>query len=293
MAPRRPARGSSARGPQKRGGAPARRSRPNDRSKNSFDKPKRSVDRDDLGGGQVEGRQAVRELLIAGRRRVHEVWIATDRDKSDVVDDIVELARANRVPVLEVSRKKLDFAARSEAPQGVLARADSIESVPFDVMIKRRPGKAPFLVAVDGVTDPGNLGAILRVCDGSGVDGVVLPKHRSVHITPTVAKAAVGACEHVPMSLVGGLPTALAKMRDAGIWVVGLDDSADKSLFELGDLAKEGVCLVLGAEGPGLSRLVRERCDLIVSIPMRGRLSSLNVSTAAALATYEVARYRR
>ena len=293
MAPRRPARGSSARGPQKRGGAPARRSRPNDRSKNSFDKPKRSVDRDDLGGGQVEGRQAVRELLIAGRRRVHEVWIATDRDKSDVVDDIVELARANRVPVLEVSRKKLDFAARSEAPQGVLARADSIEPVPFDTLIKRRPGKAPFLVAVDGVTDPGNLGAILRVCDGSGVDGVVLPKHRSVHITPTVAKAAVGACEHVPMALVGGLPTALSKMRDAGIWVVGLDDSADRSLFDLGDLAKEGICLVLGAEGPGLSRLVRERCDLIVSIPMRGRLSSLNVSTAAALATYEVARYRR
>jgi 23S rRNA (guanosine2251-2'-O)-methyltransferase len=241
----------------------------------------------------VEGRQAVRELLIAGRRRVHEVWIATERDKSDVVDDIVQLARANRVPVLEVSRKKLDFAARSEAPQGVLARADSIEPVPFDTMIKRRPGRAPFLVAVDGVTDPGNLGAILRVCDGSGVDGVVLPKHRSVHITPTVAKASVGACEHVPMSLVAGLPTALAKMRDAGIWVVGLDDSADKSLFDLGDLAKEGICLVLGAEGPGLSRLVRERCDLIVSIPMRGRLSSLNVSTAAALATYEVARYRR
>ncbi|MFZ8900404.1 MAG: 23S rRNA (guanosine(2251)-2'-O)-methyltransferase RlmB [Ilumatobacteraceae bacterium] len=293
MAPRRPARGSSARGPQKRGGAPSRRPRPNDRSKNAFDKPKRSDDRDDLGGGQVEGRQAVRELLIAGRRRVHEVWIATDRDKSDVVDDIVQLARANRVPVLEVSRKKLDFAARSEAPQGVLARADSIEPIPFDTMIKRRPGKAPFLVAVDGVTDPGNLGAILRVCDGSGVDGVVLPKHRSVHITPTVAKAAVGACEHVPLSLVGGLPTALAKMRDAGIWVVGLDDSADKSLFDLGDLAKEGICLVLGAEGPGLSRLVRERCDLIVSIPMRGRLSSLNVSTAAALATYEVARYRR
>ena len=306
MAPRRPARGSSARGPQKRGGAPARRGgaggartggraggRSAGRTGLDADRPKKAVERDDLGGGQVEGRQAVRELLIAGRRRVHEVWVASDRDKNDVVDDIVQLARANRVPVLEVSRKKLDFAARSEAPQGVLARADSIEPVPFDTMIKRRPGRAPFLVAVDGVTDPGNLGAILRVCDGSGVDGVVLPKHRSVHITPTVAKASVGACEHVPMSLVGGLPTALAKMRDAGIWVVGLDDSADKSLFDLGDLAKEGICLVLGAEGAGLSRLVRERCDLIVSIPMRGRLSSLNVSTAAALATYEVARHRR
>jgi len=121
---------------------------------------------------------------------------------------------------------------------------------------------------------------------------VVLPRHRAVHVTPTVAKSAAGAIEHVPIAVVGGLPTALAQMRDAGIWVVGLDDAADRSLFDLGDLATEGICLVLGAEGAGLSRLVRERCDLIVSIPMRGRLSSLNVSAAAALATYEVTRHR-
>ncbi|MCB0955839.1 MAG: RNA methyltransferase, partial [Ilumatobacter sp.] len=144
----------------------------------------------------------------------------------------------------------------------------------------------------DGVTDPGNLGALLRCCDGAGVQGVVLPRHRAVHVTPTVAKAAAGAAEHVPMALVGGLPTALARMKEAGIWVVGLDDEADRSLFDLGDLASDGICLVLGAEGAGLSRLVRERCDLIVSIPMRGRLSSLNVSAAAALAVYEVTRHR-
>jgi 23S rRNA (guanosine2251-2'-O)-methyltransferase len=113
-----------------------------------------------------------------------------------------------------------------------------------------------------------------------------------VHVTPTVAKASAGAVEHVPIALVSGLPTTLQRCRDAGIWVVGLDDAADRSLFELGDLAAEGICLVLGAEGAGLSRLVRERCDLIVSIPMIGHLSSLNVSAAAALATYEVARHR-
>ena len=248
---------------------------------------------DDLGGKQIEGRQAVRELLIAGRRRVHEVWVAGDLDESEVVEDIRQLARANRVPVVEVSRKKLEYTARSEAPQGVLAHADPIPAVPIEVMLKRRAGRAPFLVAVDGVTDPGNLGALLRCCDGAGVDGVILPRHRSVHITPTVAKSAVGAVEYVPMALVGGLPTTLARMRELGIWVVGLDDAADKSLFELGDLATEGICLVLGAEGPGLSRLVRERCDLIVSIPMKGRLSSLNVSAAASLATYEVARHRK
>ena len=174
----------------------------------------------------------------------------------------------------------------AEAPAAELPEADLAE------LIRRRPGRPPFLVAIDGVTDPGNLGAIVRNCDGAGVHGVVVPRHRAVHVTPTVAKASAGAVEHVPIALVGGLPAALARMKDAGIWIVGLDDAADRGIFDLGELAAEGICLVLGAEGAGLSRLVRERCDLVVSIPMRGRVSSLNVSAAAALATYEVARHR-
>jgi 23S rRNA (guanosine2251-2'-O)-methyltransferase len=245
-----------------------------------------------LGGEQVEGRQAVRELLIAQRRKVHEIQLASDLEDDEAVEDIVALARANRVPVAYVARKKLETAARSEAPQGVLARAASIPEVELSAFLRRRSGRSPFLVAIDSVTDPGNLGAIIRTCDGAGVDGVILPRHRAVHVTPTVAKAAAGAVEHVPIALVGGLPAALAQVRDAGIWVVGLDDAADRDLFDLGDLASEGICLVLGAEGAGLSRLVRERCDLVVSIPMRGRVSSLNVAAAAALATYEVARRR-
>lgn len=239
----------------------------------------------------------MRELLIAGRRRVTEVWVATDllegESASDIVNDIVEIARSVRAPVQEVNRKRLEAKARSESPQGVIAFAAPLVETELADLIKRRPGHAPFLVAVDGVTDPGNLGAMLRCCDGAGVDGVILPRHRAVHITPTVAKAAAGAVEHVPMALVGGLPAALARVKDAGIWVIGLDDGADRDLFDIGDLAVEGVCLVLGAEGAGLSRLARERCDVIVSIPMLGRLSSLNVSAAAALATYEIARQRR
>ncbi|MCU1392596.1 MAG: rRNA ((2251)-2-O)-methyltransferase RlmB [Ilumatobacteraceae bacterium] len=245
-----------------------------------------------LGGEQVEGRQAVRELLIAGKRKVKEIWIASDLDINEVIDDIVALARNERVQVLEVNRRKLDAVAKSEAPQGVIAFANSLPEADFNDFLKRRPGRPPFLVAVDGVTDPGNLGALLRCCDGAGVDGVVLPRHRAVHITPTAAKSAAGAVEHVPMAVVGGLPAALARIKDAGIWVIGLDDASDRSLFEITDLATEGVCLVLGAEGAGLSRLARERCDVIVSIPMLGRLSSLNVSAAAALATYEIARHR-
>ncbi|MFZ8997273.1 MAG: 23S rRNA (guanosine(2251)-2'-O)-methyltransferase RlmB [Ilumatobacteraceae bacterium] len=255
-----------------------------------------------LGGEQVEGRQAVRELLIAQRRKVNEIWIAADlrrdgtgrdsRQSDDSVDDIVSLAAANRVPIAWVARKKLEASARSEAPQGVLALAAPLPEVEFTQLLKRRRDRSPFLVAVDGVTDPGNLGAIIRSCDGAGVHGVVVPRHRAVHVTPTTAKAAAGAVEHVPIALVGGLPSALQQMRDAGIWVIGLDDAADRSLFEIDDLATDAVCIVLGAEGAGLSRLVRERCDVLVGIPMLGRLSSLNVSAAAALATYEVARHR-
>jgi 23S rRNA (guanosine2251-2'-O)-methyltransferase len=245
-----------------------------------------------LGGQQIEGRQAARELLIAGHRRVQEIWLSSELAGDDGVADIAELARVGRVPVAYVAKAKLEARARSEAPQGVIAFAAELAEADLDDLLRGRRGHRPFLVAVDGVTDPGNLGAILRNCDGAGVDGVLLRRHRAVHVTPTVAKAAAGAVEHVPIALVGGLPAALTRLRGAGIWVVGLDDAADRSLFDIGDLATDGICIVLGAEGAGLSRLVRERCDAIVSIPMLGRIRSLNVSAAAALATYEVARHR-
>ena len=294
--PRKSARGGSRPGsrPAGRGG-----SRPNPRSRGAGrtgairrdDEPRASRPKT-LGGSQIEGRQAVRELLLAQRRKVQEIWISSELEGDEALDDIVGLARANRVPVSYVARRRLETAARSEAPQGVLARAAEVPEVDLARLIKRREGIAPFLVAVDGVTDPGNLGAIMRSCEGAGVDGIVVPRHRAVHITPTVAKAAAGAVEHVPVAVVPGLPAALARMKDQGIWIVGLDDAADRSLFELGDLAVEGICVVLGAEGAGLSRLVRERCDLICAIPMHGRVESLNVSAAAALAAYEVRRHR-
>lgn len=251
----------------------------------------------------------MRELLIAQRRRVHEIVIADDIERNPVIAEITDLAGAQRVALRRLPRRDIDEMARSEAPQGVIARAEPLAEVLLDEVLVRTqgdgseelsvggvarsvPGDKLFLVAVDGVTDPGNLGAILRSCEGAGVDAVILPRHRAVHITPSAAKAAAGAIEYLTMCVVPGLPTAIQQLRDANVWVVGLDDAADKPLFGLGDLAREHVCLVLGAEGPGLSRLVRERCDLVVSIPMSGALSSLNVSAAAALATYEVVRAR-
>jgi 23S rRNA (guanosine2251-2'-O)-methyltransferase len=197
------------------------------------------------------------------------------------------------VPVREVTRTRLHAEARTEAPQGVIAHAQALTEVDLDVLVGRRgrDGQPPFLLAVDGVTDPGNLGALLRSAECAGVTGVVLPRHRAVHITPTVTKSAAGAVEHLPMALVGGLPNALSQLRERSVWVVGLDAGGDTDLFDL-EVADEAVCLVLGAEGKGLSRLVRERCDAVAGIPLLGELSSLNVAAAGALACYEVTRRR-
>jgi 23S rRNA (guanosine2251-2'-O)-methyltransferase len=219
--------------------------------------------------------------------------IAEDQDNNETLQDIADLANDMKIPVREVTRTKLFSVARTESPQGVLARADEIDDFDLLDLAKRKGanGAPPFLLAMDGVTDPGNLGALLRTAECSGVTGIVLPKHRAVHITPTVTKSAAGAVEYLPMALVGGLPNAINELRAAGVWVIGLDMGGDTDLFNL-TVADEPVCLVMGAEGKGLSRLVRERCDAVVSIPLLGELASLNVSAAGALACYEVTRRR-
>lgn len=244
-----------------------------------------------VGGDQVEGRQAVRELLLVGRRKVREIWVLADAEASPVLEDIRELAEGQRVPVREVGRGRFFSEARCEAPQGVLAKADPLPEALLDDLASRRGSAPPFLVALDGVTDPGNLGALLRSAECAGVTGIVLPRHRAVHVTPTVTKAAAGAVEHLPFAIVGGLPTALQDLRAKGVWVVGLDADGATGLWEL-PAADGPICLVLGAEGSGLSRLVRQRCDEVVHIPLLGSLPSLNVSVAGALACYEVARAR-
>ena len=236
----------------------------------------------------------MRELLAAGRRRVRDVWVSDTADPNHpVVAEILDLAEEARVPVREVSRGRLDAEARSEAPQGVLAHTDALPEADLARLAARRPaGHAPpFLLVLDGVTDPQNFGAILRTAESAGVTGVVVGRHRSVHVTPTVAKAAAGAIEYVPIAVVAGIPAALQALASAGVWTVGLDGDADQLLFDL-ELATEPVALVLGAEGTGLSRLVRDRCDVLAAIPQLGTLSSLNVGAAAAVACFDVARRR-
>ncbi|MDE0162309.1 MAG: 23S rRNA (guanosine(2251)-2'-O)-methyltransferase RlmB [Acidimicrobiaceae bacterium] len=254
-----------------------------------------------MGGEQVEGRQAVRELLLAGRRRTRTVMIAKGLDPAPIVEHIVELAREQRAAVREISRSELDAAARSESPQGVVARADPLPEVDVSELAAAtregaagrdgRPAGAPFLLVLDGITDPGNFGAVLRTAECAGVTGVVLPRHRSARITPTVAKAAAGAVEHLRFSVVPGIPSALRTLSNHDVWTVGLDATGPRPLHDL-DLAGEAVALVLGSEGRGLSRLAAQRCDVLASIPLRGTLGSLNVAAAAAVACFEIARRR-
>jgi 23S rRNA (guanosine2251-2'-O)-methyltransferase len=231
----------------------------------------------------------VRELLIAGTRPVREILLADDIDQAGIIDDIVELAHELDVPVRSVGRKRLAAEAASAAPQGVVARAAPLPEHDLDDLVA---GANPFLVVLDGITDPGNLGALLRTAECAGVTGVILPRHRSAHISPTVTKAAAGAIEHLPMAVVGGIPTALNRLSEAGVLTAGLDAGGTESVFTAFAAADGPIALVLGAEGRGLSRLVRARVDKLVAIPLMGGLNSLNVAAAAAIACFEVVRHR-
>jgi 23S rRNA (guanosine2251-2'-O)-methyltransferase len=234
----------------------------------------------------------VRELLAADRRRVRTVWIATSAEETATLQDIAALAAERQVPVSRVERFRLDQVALTEAPQGVVAWADPVPVVELDALIHANPGgPAPFVLVLDGVTDPHNVGALLRSAACAGATGAVIPKHRSAHLTPSAVKAAAGAVEHLPISLVAGIPSALRVMADAGLWTVGLEVGASARLWDL-PVAGAPIALVVGAEGKGLAKLVRDRCELLVSIHQAGPLDSLNVSAAGALALFEVARGR-
>jgi len=256
-------------------GREAERGRPSDRGRHEGD---------GLGGEQVEGRRAVLELLRAGRRQVRSVSVSSSVRDDPVLDEIRKRAGS---ALQVVGADRIDAIARTDAPQGVVATAAPLRVADLDQLLAA-PGA--FIVALDGVSDPRNLGAVARAAETAGATGLILPKHRSARVTPVVAKAAAGAIEHLPIAL-SGIPTALERAGRAGCWTIGLDGDGDRSLFDL-DLADQRLVLVLGSEGSGLARLTRARCDVIASIPMRGAIESLNVAAAAALACHEIARRR-
>jgi 23S rRNA (guanosine2251-2'-O)-methyltransferase len=234
----------------------------------------------------VAGIHPVRELLRAGRPLI-DIRVAHGRSDSSALHELVTLAQAAGVMVQRVSAEELDALAPGQVHQGVVATAP-----PFPLVDVKRlmghvaaSGRPALLVAVDGVTDPHNLGSIARTAEAVGAHGLIVPERRSVGITTTVEKAAAGALAHLAIAGVTNLVRTLEELGRHGIWSLGLDGDAPSPLAGH-PLASGPVVLVVGAEGGGLSRLVRERCDALVSLPMRGHVGSLNASVAAGVALY-------
>ncbi|HEV2356818.1 MAG TPA: 23S rRNA (guanosine(2251)-2'-O)-methyltransferase RlmB [bacterium] len=235
------------------------------------------------------GRHAVLEALRGGRP-VYRVLVSRTAHGAGPLQDIVETARRRGIPVQPVDPRRLAALAGRLPHQGVAALAGVQALVELDdvLAVARGRGEAPFLILLDGVEDPHNVGAVIRTAEAAGAHGVVVPRRRAAGLTPAVARAAAGATEHVAVAGVGNMAAALERLKAAGVWVVGADPEA-RERYDAGAL-EPPVALVVGAEGRGLHRLVRERCDRLVSIPLHGRIRSLNVSVAAALLLYEVAR---
>jgi 23S rRNA (guanosine2251-2'-O)-methyltransferase len=240
----------------------------------------------------IEGRRPVIEAL-RGARRVERVVVAAGVAERGTLAELLELAAKEGVPVETVPRSVLDEHAETGAHQGVAAVVSQLEPIGLDELLAIPLGgtEPPFVLALDGIEDPHNLGALVRSAEAAGCHGVVLPRHRSAPLSATAVKSSAGALEHVPVAEVANLTRALERLRAAGLWCIGLDGEAESSLFDL-DLADEPVCVVVGGEGAGLHRLVRETCDLLVRIPMAGQVDSLNASVAGALALFEVRRRR-
>ena len=243
-------------------------------------------DREDI----IEGRNAVIEALRAGRG-IDKIFLARgDTDKT--LGHIAARARDAGVVVVEADRRKLDGMSVTKAHQGVVAVAAVREYCALgDILaLSAEKGEAPFVILCDEISDPRNFGAILRAAECAGAHGVVIPKRRSAGLTGVVDKTSAGAAEHLRVARVPNLPAAIAELKEKGLWIYGAAAEGETSLWETDLTVPLG--LVIGSEGEGLGRLVRERCDGLIRIPMKGRVGSLNAATAAGILMYEALRQR-
>ncbi len=238
----------------------------------------------------IYGINAVTEALKA-RGRAFE-WVGMAKERHDLrLQRLIEDCRRLSVPVRFLQRVELDRMAGNAAHQGVVAVTSSKQYSDLDDVVGAKRGQYSLVVVLDGVEDPHNLGAILRTADAAGADGVVIPERRAASVTGTVTKASAGASEHLPIAKVTNIARAVEELKDRNIWTVGLDERGSQTYDAL-DYNMD-CALVLGAEGKGLHDLVKRKCDFLVSIPMLGKVPSLNVSVAGAVVMYEIVRQRR
>ena len=241
--------------------------------------------------GIIEGRNAVIEALRVGAA-IDKIYLAKgETDKT--LGHIASRARDAGIVVVEADRRKLDGMSRTHAHQGVIALAAVREYATVESILAAaaEKGEPPLLVVCDEISDPHNLGAILRTAECAGAHGVIIPKRRSAGLTAVVAKTSAGAVSYIPVARVANIPSLLKDLKKQGVWVFGTAAGGATDLY--GADLKGPAAIVIGSEGSGMTRLVSESCDFLVSIPMKGRISSLNASAAAAILLYEAVRQRR
>ncbi|QWU15767.1 23S rRNA (guanosine2251-2'-O)-methyltransferase [Paenibacillus sophorae] len=240
----------------------------------------------------LAGKHSVLEALRAGRT-LNKIWIAENAQKA-LTAPIVAEARQAGVIIQHVDKRKLDQLAPGLQHQGVVAQAAPYAYAEVEDLLAaaEAKGEPPFLLLLDEIEDPHNLGSILRSADCTGVHGVIVPKRRSAQITATVSRTSAGAVEYVPVARVTNLGQTIDRLKELGIWVVGTDVNTDQDLFG-SDIFTGPVAVVIGNESKGMGRLIREKCDMLLKLPMVGRINSLNASVAAGVIMYEVLRRRR
>ena len=240
---------------------------------------------------QIEGRNPVLEALRAGRP-INKILISKDIERHSSISELLHISKQKKVPVEWVAPAVITARSQLKSSQGMIALASPKEYVDIHDLIEMSSSKKEpaFLVMLDGLEDPHNLGAIIRTADAVGAHGIIIPQRRSVPLTETVAKVSAGAIEYVPVARVVNLNNAIKTLKENNIWVIGIDQDSKKSYTEID--FKLPTAIVIGGEGKGISRLVKENCDEVVSIPMKGRISSLNASVAAAVVLYEVSKQR-
>jgi 23S rRNA (guanosine2251-2'-O)-methyltransferase len=239
----------------------------------------------------IEGRQPVLEALRAGRS-INRILLARDSERHGVVAEILGLARQRGIPFEYVDRNILEKNTSTQVHQGVLAYAAAKEYINLEALlsISRDKGEPPLYCIIDGLEDPHNLGAIMRTADAAGIHGLIIRNRREVGLTPVVAKASAGAIEYVPVARVANIAQTIETLKKNGVWVIGIESSGSMT-FDKVDYGQP-TAIVIGGEGSGIADLVRKKCDVLATIPMCGRISSLNASVAAALVMYEAFRQR-
>lgn len=239
---------------------------------------------------RLEGRNPVMEALRSNRP-IDKIYVQNG-EKNGSVLKILSLAREKRIPVMEVEKNKLDKMSSTNAHQGVIASvaAKEYSSVEDILSYAKEKGEPPFIVICDDISDPHNLGSIIRTANAAGVHGVIIPKRNGVGLTATVAKTSAGAIEFTHVAKVTNIAKTIDMLKENNVWIVGADMDGEKNIYEH-DFSGS-VAIVIGSEGFGISRLVKEKCDFIVNIPMVGKISSLNASVAGALMIYEALRGR-